>query len=321
MKPALRSASEFAELHPVRAKVFTRFACGLAFGLTLLATAACQPAPAETPLPSPPPTVVTTATAAPTPTPTELSTPTITPTSESGGVVERLIPEIIASYDHDPASFTQGLVFDKGILYESAGEYGASDLREVDPQTGTVLRKVDLPDQYFAEGLALVNDELIQLTWRERTAFVYNLATFEERDPFAYESEGWGLCYDGTQLYLSDGSSTITLYDPQTFGPEGAITVTLSGQPVSRLNELECVGDFIYANVWHTDSILQIVKETGRVAAVIDASGLLTPEQERAAGSEGVLNGIAYDAETDHFYITGKRWPLMFEVRFVPAHS
>jgi glutaminyl-peptide cyclotransferase len=291
----------------------------LVFSLILLGAAACQPTPAAIPTASPTLTVAATSTNTPMPAPTVASTPTTSP--ESGSVAERLIPEIVATYDHDPASFTQGLVFDHGLLYESAGEYGASDLREVDPHTGTVLRKVDLPDQYFAEGLALVNDELIQLTWREQTAFVYDLATFEEQTPFSYQGEGWGLCYDGTQLYLSDGSSTITLHDPQTFALVDSITVTLSGQPVSRLNELECVGEFIYANVWHTDSILQIDKRTGQVVAVIDASGLLTAEQEGAAGHEGVLNGIAYDPETDHFYITGKLWPLMFEVRFVPAHS
>jgi len=321
MMPVLRFLDGSAFTRQYRAKKISHCACWIVFGLTLLATAACQPTPTTVLPASPTPTVVVTATAAPTPVPTATPMPTVTTGPESESVAERLIPEIIAVYNHDSASFTQGLVFDSGLLYESAGEYGASNLREVDPQTGTVLRKVAVPDEYFAEGLALVNDELIQLTWREQTAFVYDLSTFEERNQFSYEGEGWGLCYDGSHLYRSDGSSTITLHDPQTFAPVDSVDVTLSGQPVIRLNELECVGDFIYANVWHTDSILQIDKFTGRVAAVVDASGLLTPEQVQAAGREGVLNGIAYDPETGHFYITGKLWPLMFEMRFVPANS
>lgn len=298
---------------------FVKLPVWAAFAVVLLAVAACRPAPGGgTPTSSP--------TAAPTtrPTPTALSTPTSTPTptagSESGSTIQQLKVEIIAAYDHDPAAFTQGLVFDSGMLYESTGQYGASTLREIDPQTGAVLQQVEVRDQFFAEGLALVNGELIQLTWREQTAFVYDLANFEEQRQYTYDGEGWGLCYDGDQLYMSDGSSTITRRDPQSFASLDTIQITMDNHPINRLNELECVDKFIYANVWHTDSILQIDKRTGRVVANVDAAGLLTPEQTQAAGREGVLNGIAYDPATDHFYITGKLWPLMFKVRFASAN-
>jgi len=302
-----------------RKKSLLKLSVSAAFVLVLLFTVACESA--LTPEPSATPTDESTATPVPASTPTAPPTLTVAPSNETVNTIERLIPVVIATYDHDSASFTQGLLFENGLLYESAGQYGASNLREVDPQTGAVLRQVDLSNEVFAEGLALVEGKLVQLTWKNQTAFVYDLATFEQQEQFTYEGEGWGLCYDGIHLYRSDGSSTITLHDPQTFAPLDTITVTLSGQPVTRLNELECVGDFIYANVWHTDNILQIDKVTGQVTAVVDASGLLTAEQTRAAGGEGGLNGIAYDPETDHFYITGKLWPLMFEVRFISASS
>jgi glutaminyl-peptide cyclotransferase len=148
---------------------------------------------------------------------------------------------------------------------------------------------------------------------------VYDRATFEPLGTFSYEGEGWGLCFDGTTLYMSDGSSTISLRDPATFEPLGALPVTLYGRPLYDLNEMECAGDVIYANVWHTDAIVRIDKASGEVTAVIDASGLLAPEQRAAAGREGVLNGIAYNPADDTFFITGKLWPLMFRVRFVPG--
>jgi len=231
----------------------------------------------------------------------------------------RLRPEVMSVRPHDWRAFTQGLLLHNGLLYESTGLYGQSTLREVDPQTGEVYRRLDLPPNLFGEGLALVDDRLIQLTWIEGIAIVHDLPTFEKRAELRYSGEGWGLCYDGEKLVMSDGSDQLFFRDPTTFQLLGQVGVLLEGRPVRQLNELECVGDSIYANVWQTDDILRIDQRTGRVIAVVDASGLLTPEERRARPPDDVLNGIAYDATNDVFLVTGKRWPRLFEVRFVPG--
>jgi len=231
---------------------------------------------------------------------------------------ERLKVKVLASVPHDASAYTQGLVWSDGMLYESAGQYGQSSLRQVDPKTGKVLRSVPVPQRYFAEGLALVGDRLLQLTWQEGTAFVYDLATFEKRSELPYSGEGWGLCFDGRRLIMSDGSDRLTFRDPVSFAATGGVNVALDGRPVQRLNELECVDGAVYANVWQTDEILRIDPETGRVTAVIDASGLLTWKEAIRAE---VLNGIAWKPETKTFLITGKDWPKMFEVTFEPGGS
>lgn len=238
--------------------------------------------------------------------------------------VEQLKVEVIATRDHDPAAFTQGLVLHEGVFYESKGRYGESAIRQVDPETGAVLNEVRLNQQFFAEGLALVDDEtLIQITWKEGLAIVWDRATFEQLGIFFYQTEGWGLCYDGEFLYMSDGSDILYKRDPQYFRIVAEIPVTLAGEPRNMLNELECVGDEIYANVYQTETIVRIDKASGEVTAEIDASGLLTEEERAGLGSDpdtsAVLNGIAYDADKDVFYITGKLWPHLFEVNFVPA--
>jgi len=253
--------------------------------------------------------------------------PTATPAP-----VQLLVPEVISVRPHDTEAWTQGLVWYQGALYESTGLTSQSSLRQVDLQTGAVLRRINVPDEYFAEGLALVDDRLIQLTWKEETAFVYDRDTFSRLGEFTYAGEGWGLCYDGESLYMSDGSAIITRRDPDTFAVLDQITVTYDGVPLdqlafqgnllSRLNELECVGGSLYANVWLTDAILQIDKTSGRATALIYAANLLTTEEHvEASGRGGVLNGIAYMPETDTFLITGKFWPKMFEVRFVPYNE
>ncbi len=234
----------------------------------------------------------------------------------SQNVVETLIPQVISERPHDPRAFTQGLLLYDGLLYESTGQYGASSLREVDPITGEVLRQFNLNASFFGEGLEKVDDRLIQLTWRENAAIVFDFETLEVVGAFQYDGEGWGLCYDGVALYMTDGSNNLYQRDPQTFNVLEVIPVTLRGEPVFRLNELECVDDVVYANVWMTDDIMRINKFTGEITAVIDASGLLSDEELENAD---VLNGIAYDLENDVFLITGKYWPILFEVRFVPT--
>ncbi|HEX4965567.1 MAG TPA: glutaminyl-peptide cyclotransferase [Thermoanaerobaculia bacterium] len=234
---------------------------------------------------------------------------------------ELLKVKVLAARHHDPAAFTQGLLVHGGSLYESTGMYGTSSLREVDPLTGAVKRKVDVPSELFAEGLALVDDRLIQLTWKEQKARVYKLADFALVDELRYEGEGWGLCWDGKRLVMTDGSDKLTFRDPKTMAFLGEVRVTRAdrmGEQMLNLNELECVDGLVYANVWQTDQILRIDPKDGRVTAVIDASGLLTPEERQRTD---VLNGIAWDPQRKLFLITGKLWPKLFEVEFVPAGS
>lgn len=229
--------------------------------------------------------------------------------------VTQQVPEVINSFPHDEAAFTQGLLLYDGKLYESTGLNGASSLREVDLETGKVIRILPLAERYFGEGLARVDDKLIQITWRNGEAFVYDLETFEQEEIFTYSTEGWGLCFDGEDLYMSDGSAQLYRRDPETFEEEKVIDVTLSGESVNNLNELECVGEHVYANVWQTDRIVKIDKASGRVVSEIDASGLF-PASERPSDPNAVLNGVAYNPESETFYLTGKLWPSLFEVRF-----
>jgi glutaminyl-peptide cyclotransferase len=233
-----------------------------------------------------------------------------------GETLQHLFPEILAVYPHDPKAFTQGLVFHQGRLYESTGLYGSSELRRVELKTGKVTQRLRLNDRFFGEGLALVGDRLIQLTWVEKTAFVYDLNTFALLESHRYESEGWGLCFDGFYLYRSDGSHLLFRHDSHTFEMVGTLPITMQGRAIANLNELACVGPHIYANVYMTDTIVRIDKNSGRVTARIDAANLL-PARERAALPAGAtLNGIAHDPEEDVFYLTGKLWPKLFKVRF-----
>ncbi len=233
---------------------------------------------------------------------------------------EQLRVQILSVRRHDPEAYTQGLLVHNGFFYESTGLYGKSTLRKVDMLTGEVLQQSALEPEFFGEGLAKVGDRLIQITWQEQVAFVYDLETFDKLSAFTYIGEGWGLCYDEAddQLYMSNGSHILFVRDPETFQEVRRLEILRDGDYVRNLNELECVGDSIYANVWFSDEILRIDKQTGRITAVIDAANLLTPEEREAIGSWGTLNGIAYDAEAERFFITGKLWPWLFEVQFVP---
>jgi len=224
--------------------------------------------------------------------------------------------EVVNAFPHDSKSFTQGLLFRDGALIESAGQYGASSLRRVDLATGKVLKKVDVPAQYFAEGVALLGGKLYQLTWEHGKGFIYDVETFEKTGEFKYEGQGWGLTTDGESLILSDGTSRLRFIAPDDFRVRRSVSVTDAGRPVRELNELEYVRGEVWANVWHDERIARIDPATGRVVGWVDLSGLL-PERERAGG-EAVLNGIAYDEQGDRLFVTGKLWPKLFEVRIKP---
>lgn len=236
------------------------------------------------------------------------------PAAEQRVGAERLRVQVVQTYPHDPGAFTQGLVLANGRVFESTGLEGRSSLREVDLPTGRVLRKVDVPAPVFAEGLALVGTKLFQITWKHGEAYTYDRDTFRKGATFTYSGEGWGLCHNGADLVMSDGSARLSFRGPETFRQVREVTVRDNGQAVDQLNELECVGPHVYANVWQTDRIVKIDQKSGAVVATIDATGLL-PNAERY-GTD-VLNGIAYDASNDTFLITGKLWPRIFRVRFV----
>jgi len=232
-------------------------------------------------------------------------------------VPEALRVHIIARHPHASDAFTQGLLSHGGKLYESTGLEGHSTLREVAMGTGEVARYIDLPDDIFAEGLARVDDHLWQISWQNHRAYRYRLSDFERQGEARYEGEGWGLCYDGTRLVMSDGSDTLTFRDPVSFDAVGRVHVTKLGRPLRHINELECHDGSIYANIWLTDDIVRIDPGTGHVTATIDASGLY-PEDDRRRDNADVLNGIAWLPEQEHFLITGKLWPETYEVEFVP---
>ncbi len=227
---------------------------------------------------------------------------------------EQLVVKVRASFPHDPGAFTQGLVYYRGRLYESTGLNGRSSVRRVDPRSGRVEAQTALEPTFFGEGLARVGEQLWQLTWKDGRAFVWGLEDLHPVGQHRYPGEGWGLCFDGRRLVMSDGTSRLAFRDPATFERTGGVTVEHDGQPVRHLNELECVGGAVYANIWQEERIVRIDPDTGRVTAWIDASGLLAPEQR--AGVD-VLNGIAYVPERGTFLLTGKLWPRLFEVELV----
>lgn len=227
---------------------------------------------------------------------------------------------IINTYHHDPQAFTQGLVFDvedeDGVLYEGTGLYGRSSLRKVDRETGKLLKIHNLSDQYFGEGITIFEDKIIQLTWKAKTGFVYDKDSFELLHQFNYSTEGWGITHNGERLIMSDGTAKLYFIDPETFLVTGSIEVADQDGPVTKLNELEYIRGEIYANVWQTDRIARISPRTGNVTGWVELDGLLSAEDR--TGGAGVLNGIAYVAENDRLFVTGKKWPKLFEIELVP---
>ena len=239
--------------------------------------------------------------------------PSVPPLAAASTAVVNYTYEVIAMWPHDRAAFTQGLLWRNGSFLESTGLNGQSTLREVEPKTGRVLKQISVPSQFFAEGLAVIGDRAYQLTWQNHKGFVYDADTFRQLGEFAYEGEGWGLTTDGRSLILSDGTNRIRFLDPATFKVARTIDVVREGKPITQLNELEWINGEIFSNVWQTDEVVRIDPATGRVRGAIDFSGLLAP-QDRGPETD-VLNGIAYDAANDRLFITGKRWPKIFEVR------
>ena len=224
--------------------------------------------------------------------------------------------EIVRRFPHDTDAYTQGLVYAGGVLYESTGRLGQSQVRRVDLETGRVLEATSLPSDRFGEGLALLDGKLYQLTWKTNVGYVYDAETLVLADSFAYEGEGWGLATDGSSLIMSDGTATLRFLDPTDFSVVREVTIEDNGSPLRQVNELEYVDGKLYANVYYSDWIVRIDAETGVVEEWLEFAGIL-PDDERPRDSDGVLNGIAYNDATGLFLVTGKLWPGLFEVRLV----
>ena len=219
---------------------------------------------------------------------------------------------VIRAFPHDRAAFTQGFEYFDGVFYEGTGLSGKSSIRKVNVETGEVLQRRDVAAEYFGEGITIWRNDLIELTWQSKVAFVYDRATFAPKRTFSYPGEGWGLTHDETTLIMSDGSAALRFLDPVSFAERRRVTVTDGGVPVPRLNELEYVKGQVYANVWQTYLIARIAPDSGRVVGWIDLTGLLTTAD--SAGAD-VMNGIAYDAAHDRLFVTGKLWPKVFEIK------
>lgn len=235
-------------------------------------------------------------------------------------------PVVEATFPHDDQAWTQGLEWVDGRLLESTGRNGFSSLRLVDPTSGEPEVLVPIAEDLYAEGATVVDDRVVQITYQDEVVLVTDLDALADDEPGtvspervtgAYEGEGWGLCYDGVDLVMTDGSAQLFFRDPDTFELRRTVAVTLNGQAVVDLNELECVGDQVWANVWQTPTIVVIDAESGIVEATVDATELVPPGYEDVG--DAVLNGIAYNPETDTFWLTGKLWPVLYEVTFVPA--
>ena len=224
--------------------------------------------------------------------------------------------EVINTYPHDREAFTQGLVYENGILYEGTGLNRRSQLRKVELQTAKVLQKYELPDEYFGEGITIFGNKIIQLTYRSNVGFVYDKDSFELLREFNYPTEGWGITHNGRHLIMSDGTPMLYFLDPETFEEIRRVMVFDKDESVWDLNELEFIEGQIYANVWQSDRIVIIEPRTCKVTAWIDMKGLLTTQDRHE--KVDVLNGIAYDPNNKRIFVTGKFWPKLFEIKLVP---
>jgi glutaminyl-peptide cyclotransferase len=222
--------------------------------------------------------------------------------------------DVVHTYPHDVSAYTEGLFYLNGFLYESTGLEQHSSIRKVRIDTGAVVQKIDVPAQYFGEGIVNWRGHLISLTWKSHVGFVYDLASLKLQRHFEYEGEGWALTQDGKQLIMSDGTPDLRFLNPETLHETNRIHVTLDGKPVHNVNELEWVKGEIYANVWETNWIARIDPRDGHILGLINLAGLLLPS-DQVSGPDSVLNGIAYDAKGDRLFVTGKNWPKLFEIR------
>ncbi|MFN2340094.1 MAG: glutaminyl-peptide cyclotransferase [Halanaerobium sp.] len=227
--------------------------------------------------------------------------------------MKKLDYQILASYKHDPQAFTQGLEIYKNQLFEGTGLYGSSSLRKVELESGQILKKLELDQKYFGEGITILNDKIYQLSWKENTAFVYNL-DFKLLKTFSYQGEGWGLANDGQHLIMSNGSEYLSFRNPETFALIKKLEIKNGDQKIKNINELEYQAGFIYANIWQTDYILKINAENGKVKAYLDLKGILKTDYE---GEVDVLNGIAYDPQENNFLVTGKLWPKIYRIKII----
>lgn len=223
---------------------------------------------------------------------------------------------VIHVYPHDRSAFTQGLEFRAGFLYEGTGLNGHSTLRKVKLDTGQTVQQIALSPEYFGEGITVINQQIVEITWRTEAGFVYDQNSFRRLRSFSYSGEGWGLANDGTQIYMSDGTAEIRVWDPVTLQEKRRFTVRDGSNPVTHLNELEFVRGELYANVWQTDRIVRISPTAGRVLGWVDLAGLLDAADR--IEHVDVLNGIAYDVLGDRLFVTGKLWPKLFEIKLVP---
>lgn len=224
---------------------------------------------------------------------------------------------VIREYPHDPGAFTQGLFFHEGFLYESTGLRGESTLRRVDLDTGEVLEQRELLPRFFGEGAALAGDFIFQLTWESGVGFVYTRPPFRLVREFRYPGEGWGLTFDGQHLVMSDGSDALRFLDPNTLRQMRLLRVTAAGERLFQLNELEWIAGEIWANIWTEERIARIRPDTGEVTAFVDLTGILPPGWRLRYPEMDVLNGIAWDPDGGRIFVTGKKWPKLFEIELV----
>jgi glutamine cyclotransferase len=236
------------------------------------------------------------------------------PASQGAGIPEYGY-DVVHVYPHDPGAYTQGLFYLNGVMYESTGLNGQSSVRKVRLETGEVLQKHDIPEQYFGEGIINWKDRLLEITWKSEIGFIYDLNSFAPKGQFMYPGEGWGLTQDGKRIIMSDGTAELRFWDPETLRETGRVTVTDDGRPVDQLNELEWIKGEVFANVYQTNRIARIDPATGKLTGWIDLTGILPPADRFR--QVDVLNGIAYDARTDRLFVTGKLWPKLFEIKLV----
>jgi glutamine cyclotransferase len=287
----------------------------LVVGALAVSLSSLAPFNGSSPTPSP------TQTSSPTSLSTSSPNPTATPSASNGPTTYTY--KIIKTFPHNISAFTEGLVFNNGVLYESTGGYGVtfnsqssdvSSLHQVDLESGNVNKEILLSGQFFGEGLTVVNDSLIQLTWQNGIGFVYNKETFALEANFSYNTEGWGLTYNGSNLIMSDGTSNLYFLNPITFQKTGQINVHDGNASITNINELEYINGDVYANIWLTQKIAIINPQTGAVKGWIDLTGLYQPNSENS-----VLNGIAFDSQTNRLFVTGKNWPNLYQITITPT--